>query len=34
MYYMLKNNEQYRYLDVAVYRRKQREIVKVLKNVA
>ncbi len=34
MYYMLKNNEQYRYFESAIYKRKQREITRILENVA
>jgi transposase len=34
MYYMLKNDDPYRFMDKAIYQRKLREINKILKNVA
>lgn len=34
MYYMLRNNEPYRYLDPEIYRRKKREIDRILKKAA
>jgi hypothetical protein len=34
MYYMLKNNEQYRFMDTRIYSRKAREIEKIFENAA
>jgi hypothetical protein len=34
MYYMLKNDEPYRFMDTRIYSRKTREIEKILENAA